>query len=117
MTIPPDAHLHKPDINGTTVLLLKLSELSLCLIFRLSIERKPRTRSVQGQGLIEPLPLPDADSANATEYTRRGSRLYAFAALSKMVPLRSIAFAVDERRAADRTSALALFFISLPPYV
>lgn len=42
MTIPPDAHLHKPDINGTTVLLLKLSELSLCLIFRLSIERKPR---------------------------------------------------------------------------
>lgn len=38
MTIPPDAHLHKPDINGTTVLLLKLSELSLCLIFRLSIE-------------------------------------------------------------------------------
>ncbi len=29
MTIPPDAHLHKPDINGTTVLLLKLSELSL----------------------------------------------------------------------------------------
>ncbi|HIA7741768.1 TPA: hypothetical protein ACWSAL_004776 [Escherichia coli] len=74
MTIPPDAHLHKPDINGTTVLLLKLSELSLCLIFRLSIERK-------------------------------------------LVPLRSIAFAVDERRAADRTSALALFFISLPPYV
>ena len=87
MTIPPDAHLHKPDINGTTVLLLlKLSELSLCLIFRLSIERKPGTRSVQGQGLIEPLPLPDADLTNATEYTRRGSRLYAFAALSKMVP-------------------------------
>ncbi len=44
MTIPPDAHLHKPDINGTTVLLLKLSELSLCLIFRLSIERKPGER-------------------------------------------------------------------------